>query len=392
MKPPAGLRASHASSALLAISQRIGCKLHAIQLRRIEVTQTSVPNPNLQTLQKNDRTTPTAVRMPKQLIFNTLASLPGRGLDRPSIRFMPTINNPKSIGTAAAGRILGTGAAWISLITLAALFSALPLHAFPPAPYHTIFGDVRDDQGVLIPVAGAAVVMSQGGVTRMREELAAVSGANFNYEIRMRMDMGRSSTATYSSLVVSTASAYTLAVDIGGVLYHPLEITGTLPTVGAPAARVRLNLTLGVDSDGDGLPDAWEESQLYQAGYLPGENGWDLSLLDRAGDLDKDGLSNGTEYIAGTYAGDATSTISMVIKEKKGENVRLETYAIYGKSYTIESSTDLKRWTAASFSTADPAGEAPEEFKSSLVSPTTGVTSLYAKGAATTTYYRLHIR
>jgi hypothetical protein len=281
----------------------------------------------------------------------------------------------------------GTG-----LVALAAVFWAQPLRAFPPAPFHTIYGDVRDDQGVLIPATGAAVVMSQGGVQRMREPLTAVSGKDFNYELRMRIDMGRSLTASYSSLVVSTASCYTLAVDIGGVLYHPIEITTTPPTVGAPAARVRMDLTLGMDSDGDGLPDGWEEAQLYQAGFLPGENGWDLALLDRDGDLDKDGLSNRNEYISGTYAGDATSTISLVIKGKVGENVRLETSAIYGKSYTIESSTDLKTWALASFSPTDPAGEAPAAFRTSLVSPATGITSFYAKGTGVTAYYRLNIR
>jgi len=192
--------------------------------------------------------------------------------------------------------------------------------------------------------------------------------------------------------VVSTASQYTLAIDIGGVLYHPIEINATPPKVGTPASRVRLDLTLGIDSDGDGLPDAWEESQLYQAGYLPGEDGWDLSLIDRDGDLDNDGLSNRLEYIAGTYAGDATSTIGLEIKEKSGENVRLETYAIYGKSYSIESSTDLETWTATSFSTADPAGEEPGEFQASLVSTTTGITSLFTRATGTKTYYRLNIR
>lgn len=275
---------------------------------------------------------------------------------------------------------------------VAFLLTAIPLQAFPPAPFHTIYGDVRDEQGTLIPATGAAVVMSQGGVQKMREQLTAGNGADFNYQLRMRIDMGRSLTASYSSLVVSTASAYTLSVDIGGVSYHPLEITATPPTVGGPASRVRLNLTLGVDSDGDGLPDAWEESQLYQAGYQPGPNGWDLSLLDRNGDLDKDGLSNGTEYIAGTYAGDATSTISLAIKEKIEENVRLETYAIFGKSYTIESSTDLKTWVPTSFALTDPAAETPAVFQQSLASATTGITSLYAKASETNTYYRLRIR
>ncbi len=275
---------------------------------------------------------------------------------------------------------------------IAASFAFLPLHAFPPAPFHTIYGDVRDEQGVLIPANGAAVVMSQGGVQRMREPLTAMSGADFNYQIRMRIDMGRSLTATYSSLVVPTASSYSLAIDIGGVLYHPIEITATPPTVGTPADRVRLNLTLGVDSDGDGLPDAWEEAQLYQAGYLPGEDGWYLSLIDRDGDFDGDGLSNWLEYLAGTYAGDASSTIRLDIKEKAGDNVRLETYAIFGKSYTIESSTDLKTWVVEPFALTDPAAEAPAEFQASLISPVTGITSLYAKGTETTTYYRLTIR
>ena len=180
----------------------------------------------------------------------------------------------------------------IAQIALVAACSVQVIQAFPPAPFHTIYGDVRDEQGVLIPATGAAVVMYQGGIQRMREALTAANGADFNYELRMRMDMNRNLTSTYSSLVVSTASTFTLVVDIGGVSYHPIEITASTPTVGAPADRVRLDLTLGVDSDGDGLPDAWEESQLYLAGLLPGVDGWDLSLIDRDGDFDNDGLSN----------------------------------------------------------------------------------------------------
>jgi hypothetical protein len=183
-----------------------------------------------------------------------------------------------------------------------------------------------------------------------------------------------------------------LTINVGGVDYYPIEIASRTPTVGTPASRVRLDLTLGVDSDQDGLPDAWEESQLYQAGYLPGPNGWDLSLLDRHGDLDKDGLSNFAEYIAGTYAGDSTSTISLVIKEKIGENVRMETFALYGKSYSIETTTDLKTWTPISFSTQDPAGATPAGFQDSLVATFTGITSFYTKGMSATTFYRLIIR
>jgi len=276
----------------------------------------------------------------------------------------------------------------LPLLLLAASMS----QAFPPAPYYTIYGDVRDEYGVLLPAEGSSVVMYQGGVEKMREALTTGSGADYNYQLRMRIDMGRSLTNNYSSLVVSTASAFTLRINVGGTDYYPIEISARTPTVGSAASRTRLDLTLGVDSDRDGLPDAWEESQLYQGGYLPGPDGWDLSLLDRNGDLDKDGLSNGTEYIAGTYAADATSTINLAIKEKVGENVRMEMFALYGKSYTIESSTDLKTWAPITFSTADPAGAAPAGFQDSLVATNTGITSLYAKGVGATTYYRLKIR
>ena len=264
--------------------------------------------------------------------------------------------------------------------------------AFPPAPYHTIYGDVRDEYGILIPAPGVTVVMFQGTVEKMREPLIAVSGVDYNYQLRMRLDMSRSLTSAYSSLAVGAASAYTLAVQIGGINYYPIEIAAHSPTVGTPASRVRLDLTLGVDANHDGLPDAWQEQQLYQAGILPGANGWDLSLVGPEGDLDHDGVSNLNEYLAGTYAGDATSILSLAIKEKIGENVRLETFAIYGKSYSLEASSDLQSWQAVTFADTDPAGAAPAVFHASLLASTTGITSIYAKATGTTTYYRLKIR
>lgn len=112
---------------------------------------------------------------------------------------------------------------------------------------------------------------------------------------------------------------------------------------------MRLDLTLGEDSDGDGLPDAWEQWQLFQAGEFPGDGGWDLSKLNRSGDLDGDGQSNWTEYLAGTFAGDATERFVLDIKSMNDSAVSLEFFGITGKTYTIESSTDLKSWTRVPF-------------------------------------------
>ena len=48
-----------------------------------------------------------------------------------------------------------------------------------------------------------------------------------------------------------------MKVQIGASVYLPMEMMISQP-IGQPAGVTRLDLTLGVDSDGDGMPDAWE--------------------------------------------------------------------------------------------------------------------------------------
>jgi len=93
---------------------------------------------------------------------------------------------------------------------------------------------------------------------------------------------------------------------------------------------------LGEDKDGDGLPDAWEEWQLYIAGRRPGVNGWDLSLITRDGDFDGDGISNFHEYIAGTFAADPSDRFELRLLGKTASAVQLEFFGITGKVYTVE--------------------------------------------------------
>jgi hypothetical protein len=279
----------------------------------------------------------------------------------------------------------------IALLAGAFVASSPSLQAFPPAPFYTVYGDVRDQYGVLIPAEGAAVIVYKDGKELMRQSLLAAEGTDFNYQLRLRIDMLRSSTTSYSSVALTSGTVYTLAVGIGSQSYYPIEMA-TAPVIGSASARRRLNLTLGVDADGDGLPDAWEEAQLYHGGYLPGENGWDLSLIDKNGDFDGDGVSNGTEYIAGTYATDSDSVLILSIKEKLTTSARLEFYAFYGRSYTLESTTDLKTWTAVPFSLGDPAAPDAAASQSSLTSTVTDVISIYADASAPSTYYRLIAR
>lgn len=273
-----------------------------------------------------------------------------------------------------------------------------PAGAFPPAPFNTLYGMVRDENGQTLRVEGAEVVFYKGATEVLRQTISEGPLLDQNYQIRLRMDMFRPGSRTYSSQASSSGTAFTLAVVLNSITYYPIEMS-TPRTVGRPGERVRLDLTLGIDSDGDGLPDAWEESQLYAGGILPGETGWDLSLIGKSGDFDGDGVSNWNEYIAGTYATDATDYLGLEIREPLVSHVRLQFFSIYGRVYSLESSTDLQTWSAASLYLRNPESTDSDDVanppapQASLSATTTGIVDIYAAADASgKTFYRLKVR
>jgi hypothetical protein len=182
---------------------------------------------------------------------------------------------------------------------------------------------------------------------------------------------------------------FSLAVELNGVRYYPIEVAGTLKA-GKGGERVRLDLNLGEDTDRDGLPDVWEQWQLYQGGYSPDTLGnWPVNLIDRNGDLDSDGQSNWMEYVAGTFAGDATETFKLEIKEKNRQLVRFEFFAITGKTYTIERSADMKSWATVPFNVGNKAAPGANTWSSTNVSVVTAFTRPETAGK---NFYRLTVR
>lgn len=258
------------------------------------------------------------------------------------------------------------------------------VHAFPPAPHYSIYGDVRDEFGYIIPPGAATVIFSFDGREIARYPLTGAASTDYTYQIRMRLDMNRSGTTAYNSAAVTAGAVYTLAVDLGGVLHYPIQVQ-TPPTVGNPAARRRLDLTLGVDADGDGLPDAWEELQLYLAGL----DTTDLAQITPTGDLDGDGVRNLTEYIAGTYAADATETFYLKITQSIDTRSDFEFFAITNKVYRLEKSTDLRTWTQADFTVGE-ATVASSVYTATGVGVVTAFTPRDAAEAQT--LYRLQVR
>lgn len=262
---------------------------------------------------------------------------------------------------------------------------------FPPAPFYTVFGDVRDEFGALIYPEGAAVILSSGGREVLRQSLLDGTERGYNYQVRLRMDLQRAGTEAYSSLALGIGTTYTLSVTVDGLTYLPIEMS-TPPQAGSPGGRTRINLTLGIDSDGDGLPDAWEEAQLFHSGIPPGPDGWDLSLLDGDGDFDGDGQLNRQEYISGTYATDAESQLMLEVRDVLPTSACLEFYAFYGRIYVLYSSTDLVTWVPVSLLTSNPEEDPAATASPYLRAVETGVIQIYVPHAEQGVYYRLTAR
>ncbi|MDP0490088.1 MAG: hypothetical protein Q7Q71_03430 [Verrucomicrobiota bacterium JB023] len=245
---------------------------------------------------------------------------------------------------------------------------------------------VRDQVGQRVKGSSdAEVVLFKEGEEISRSSITNLSIAE-NYELAIRLDAARAGTTLYREKAYAVNSSYSLAVDINGIRYYPIEVSGDL-RVGLGGERHRLDLNLGSDLDGDGLPDVWEEWQLYQAGERPDESGnWDLSLIGPDGDFDGDGQKDGFEYIAGTFAGDASETFGLDIKAWREGEAHFEFYQITGKAYTLEASPDGESWEQVAF-----AVEASPE-RASYQADAVGVVTATSPAENPQTLFRLTVR
>ena len=203
----------------------------------------------------------------------------------------------------------------LSLVGLA-VFSG-PLTAYPPAPFHLFYGMLRDEYGTPIN-SGAEVILETSSGVRIKTSVIAGIESGANYRLEVPMDSGLMA-APYQPTALRPTVPFRIKVRVGAVDYLPIEMRGDFSQLGESGQRTRLNLTLGEDSDGDGLPDAWE--RLINP---------DITKVKPGDDADKDGLSNLQEY-----------------------------YAVNARTYTLLGSTDLKSWQELSFRLSTEAVSAP---------------------------------
>lgn len=112
-----------------------------------------------------------------------------------------------------------------------------------------------------------------------------------------------------------------------------ISVTGTGDTA-SHSTNVTLTVTQ-LDSDGDGIPDAW----MMQ--YFGHPTGMAADKSRAEDDADGDGVPNWAEYAAGTNPTDGTSYFHLVDTQPQGNDQLISWSAIGGVSYIVQTATNL---------------------------------------------------
>lgn len=225
-------------------------------------------------------------------------------------------------------------------LAFAACAAALFVNAFPPAPQHQIYGTARDQLGN--PLSdGAEIQFESASGVKLKAYVSARDGTGVNYSLEIPMDAGVTPDR-YTPTALLPTVGFRIKVKIGNTTFLPIEMVGDLAKLGSPGGKTHIDLTLGEDSDGDGIPDAWER-------ILAGRLGKTIGEINPNDDSDGDGMSNLSEYLAGTYAFDDKNGFSLNITRAETGPAVLEFTAIRGRSYSILGSDDLATWTPIQF-------------------------------------------
>lgn len=211
-----------------------------------------------------------------------------------------------------------------------------PAQAYPPAPFHLLYGMLRDEYGTPISISSAEVILETSSGVKIKTSVNPGIEMAANYRLEVPMDAGLLA-APYQPTALRPMVPFRIKVRIGGITYLPIEMLGDYSKLGKPGHRTRLNLTLGEDSDGDGLPDAWERL-VHQ----------DIAQVQPGSDAGN-GLNYLQTYYAGTYAVDPEHGFVLSIVGHHQGSPLLEFLAVTGRTYTVQGSLDLKTWTTLPF-------------------------------------------
>lgn len=227
--------------------------------------------------------------------------------------------------------------AWGLLVLSVATFLA---GAFPPAPSHVIYGLARDTYGNPITATDAKIILTTSTGVQLTTDIIPCVEPNVNYRLVVPMDCGMTADA-YTDAALQPSASFRMMVVVGGRTNLPIQMQGNFKNLGLPAQETRVDLTLGVDSSGDGLPDAWKQLILAMSG----------GAFSNIRDIHPNGHFPGNPmtflqcYIAGTYPWDTNSSFIIDFIGYENGTSMFELQCMRGRSYTVVSSSDFQSWS-----------------------------------------------
>lgn len=287
-----------------------------------------------------------------------------------------------SLKDSGMGRV-GSPILWVAFMSACLITNSV--QAYPPAPHHLFYGVVRDELGNPLPAEDAVVIFESASVAQVTTQVEGGLAPGTNYRLEVPMDAGITA-ERYKPSAMRPNVPFVLRVQIGRRVYLPIELVGDLSEMGEPGKSTRLDLTLGEDSDGDGLPDAWERQLIQSLDELTS-----LSDVNAGDDSDGDGLSNLDEYISGNYAYDDKDGFSLKLKRVDEGKAVLEFLALRGRSYRVVSSNDLENWLPVEFGLVEDDEENRfDVFQSDNVEPVE-IVVMESESHATGRYFKLEV-
>jgi hypothetical protein len=206
-------------------------------------------------------------------------------------------------------------------------------HCGVPQPPCVFYGQARDEYGYPY-LRDAEVILRIQGRVCSRWPILGMLAPGVNFKLPLELDDG--ATTSYASYAAHSGQTVTISVRAQGGERPIIETA--IPTVGQSGDLIGIYTTTGTDTDGDGLPDAWEQILIENSGGAL----TDVTQVLGQDDFDADGVSNLDEYRAGTYAflQDDFPKVEEVTRLTNGK-VRLRFLTTPGISYRAYQATQL---------------------------------------------------